>query len=79
MALRIVLARFLTLEGSMRQPTNRQLLLPLTAERAPGGQLPQENHDRCRTLLARLLAQVIRAESDERRSNEQREDPSDPS
>jgi hypothetical protein len=63
----------------MRQPRNRQLLLPLTEEFAPGRQLPQENRDRCRTLLARLLAQIIRAEADERRSNEHREDSSDAS
>jgi hypothetical protein len=74
----ITLEQLLTPEAMMQQPRTRQLLLPFADENDPAKQLPKENHDRCRALLARLLLQTVRAEN-ERGSNEHREDSNDPS
>jgi hypothetical protein len=40
---------------------------------------PMDHQDRCRVLLARLLARVVEAEVQERSSDECREDSTDPS
>jgi hypothetical protein len=42
-------------------------------------QFPLDRQDRCRLLLARLLARVVEAEVQERSPNECREDSTDPS
>jgi hypothetical protein len=63
----------------MHHPKTRQLVLPFVDENDPGQQLPKENRDRCRALLARILLQLIRIENEERGSHEHREDSSQPS
>jgi phosphopantetheinyl transferase len=63
----------------MRRLTNRQRRLPFGDESTLQKLVSQENRDRCRTLLARLLARIITAEAEERSIDECREDPVEPS
>ena len=63
----------------MRKQRIQQPLLPFLTDRALWGQFPMDHQDRCRVLLARLLARVIEAEVQERNPNECREDSTDPS
>ena len=63
----------------MRQSVNHQRLLPFAAETSRRTQLPQETQNLSRALLARLLAKVVTAETEERKADEHRENPADPS
>jgi hypothetical protein len=63
----------------MRKQRIQQRLLPFGADSALWKQLPMDHQDRCRVLLARLLARVVEAEVQERSSDECREDSTDPS
>ena len=63
----------------MRQQRILQPLLPFEADSALWKQFSTDNHERCRVLLARLLARVVEAEVRERSHDEYREDSTDPS
>jgi hypothetical protein len=63
----------------MRKQRIQQRLLPFDADSALWKQFPMDHQDRCRVLLARLLARVVEAEVQERSSDECREDSTDPS
>lgn len=63
----------------MRKQRIQQLLLPFVADSALWEQVPKDYQERCRVLLARLLARVVEAEVQERSLDECREDSTDPS
>jgi hypothetical protein len=58
----------------MNRTTIRQMRLPFLRENV-WNELPQDNRRECRELLSRLLAEVVRAEPQTRRTgDEPRED-----
>ena len=63
----------------MHRPPTQQPLLPFMEVNDLWLTIPAEARDRCRTLLTRLLLHTVRAEDTERRSDEYREDPVEPS
>ncbi len=63
----------------MRQQTIQQPLLPFTADSALWEQFPTDQQERCRVLIARLLARVVEAEVQARSPDECRKDSTDPS
>ena len=63
----------------MRKQRIQQPLLPFFTDSALWKQFPLDRQDRCRLLLARLLARVVEAEVQERSANDCREDSTDPS
>ena len=63
----------------MRKQRIQQSLLPFVTDDALWEQFPRDHQERCRVLLAQLLARVVEAEVQERSSDEYREDSIDPS
>ena len=63
----------------MHRPPTHQPLLPFLEVNDRWPTMPMEVRDRCRTLLARLLLHTVRVADCERRSDEHREDPAEPS
>jgi hypothetical protein len=63
----------------MRKQRIQQPLLPFVTDSALWEQFPMDHQERCRVLLARLLARVVEAEVQERSLDECRQDSTDPS
>jgi hypothetical protein len=63
----------------MRKQRIQQSLLPFITDHGLWEQFPRDHQERCRVLLAQLLARVVEAEVQERSSDEYREDSIDPS
>jgi hypothetical protein len=63
----------------MRKQRIQQALLPFITDHGLWEQFPWDHQERCRVLLAQLLARVVEAEVQERSSDEYREDSIDPS
>jgi len=63
----------------MRKHRIQQRLLPFVTDSRLWEQFPMDCQDRCRVLLAQLLAQVVEAKVQERSPDECREDSTDAS
>lgn len=63
----------------MHRPPTPQLLLPFLEANDLWPTMPTEAQERCRAMVARLLLHTVRVVDNERRSDEHREDPGEPS